>query len=254
MTQEVQRVSEANLRLLEREQQFIQDASHELRTPITVALGHAELIQRGATDPVTADDARVVVEELTRLRKLADRLLILAAAEHPGFIHRTSFEVEPLLVDAIRRWGHVKRRWTISVEDLTVLADRDRLGLALDTLIENAVKHTGEHDRIELSVRSEAQAAVLTVADTGTGIAPEDLERIFDRFARAGRRRGGDNGMGLGLAIVRAVAEAHGGAVRASGKPGAGASFEIVVPAIVAGSESQRPVSAPAATGASPVP
>src|SRR5205823_3561092 len=132
MTQEVQRMSEANLRLLQREQQFIQDASHELRTPITVALGHAELIQRDATDPVTAEDARVVVEELTRLRRLADRLLVLAAAEHPDFLHRASLEIEPLLVDAVRRWGHVQRRWGISVEDLTIEADRDRLALALD--------------------------------------------------------------------------------------------------------------------------
>jgi len=234
VTQEVQRVSEANLRLLEREQQFIQDASHELRTPITIALGHAELIQRNASDAMTEDDARVVVEELTRLRRLADRLLILAAAEHPGFIHRTSFEIEPLIVDAIRRWGHVTRRWSIAVEDLTVEADRDRLALALDTLIENAVKHTGERDSIELSIRREGGTAVLTVSDSGTGIATEDLDRMFDRFARAGRRRSGDNGMGLGLAIVRAVAEAHGGTVRASGAPGASASFGIVVPLTVA--------------------
>ena len=227
--QEVQRVSEANLRLLQREQQFIQDASHELRTPITVALGHAELIQRGAADPVTADDARVVVDELTRLRRLADRLLILAAAEHPGFIRRIPIEIEPLLVDAIRRWGHLERRWAISTADVAVDADPDRLALALDTLIENAVEHTDEDDSIKLSVRREGPSAVLTVADTGTGIAPQDLDRIFDRFARAGRNRARD-GMGLGLAIVRAVAEAHGGTVRAVGKPGEGASFEILLP------------------------
>jgi len=229
-TQEVERVSEANLRLLQRGQQFVQDASPELRTPITVALGHAELIQRGAADPVTADDARVVVEELARLRRLADRLLILASAEHPGFVHRTPIEIEPLLVDAIRRWGHVERRWGISVVDVTVDADHDRLALALDTLIENAVKHTSDEDSIELSVRREGQTAVVTVADTGTGIAPEDLDRIFDRFARARSSRDRNEGMGLGLAIVRAVAEAHDGTMRASGAPGRGASFGIVLP------------------------
>jgi signal transduction histidine kinase len=250
MTQEVERVSDANLRLLQREQQFVQDASHQLRTPITVALGHAELIQRTAADPVTADDARVVVEELTRLRRLADRLLVLASAEHPGFVHRTPIEIEPLLVDAIRRWGHVQRRWGISVVDVTVDADRDRLALALDTLIENAVKHTGDEDSIELSVRREGGSAVLTVADTGAGIAPGDLDRIFDRFARAGRAGSRDNGMGLGLAIVRAVAEAHGGTVRAWGSPGRGASFGIVLPLSPAAPKAGRPtVTTPLSSG-----
>jgi signal transduction histidine kinase len=252
MMQEVERVSEANLRLLQREQQFVQDASHELRTPITVALGHAELIQRTSADPVTAEDASVVVEELTRLRRLADRLLVLASAEHPGFVHRRPIEIEPLLVDAIRRWGHVERRWGISVVDVTVDADRDRLALALDTLIENAVKHTGDTDSIELSVRRVGPNAVLTVADTGAGIAPEELDRIFDRFARADgpRSRTRDNGMGLGLAIVKAVAQAHGGAVRASGSPGHGARFEIVLPLSTKERRGDRPVmSTPLSSG-----
>jgi signal transduction histidine kinase len=252
MMQEVERVSEANLRLLQREQQFVQDASHELRTPITVALGHAELIQRTSADPVTAEDASVVVEELTRLRRLADRLLVLASAEHPGFVHRRPIEIEPLLVDAIRRWGHVERRWGISVVDVTVDADRDRLALALDTLIENAVKHTGDTDSIELSVRRVGPNAVLTVADTGAGIAPEELDRIFDRFARAdgSRSRTRDNGMGLGLAIVKAVAQAHGGAVRASGSPGHGARFEIVLPLSTKERRGDRPVmSTPLSSG-----
>jgi signal transduction histidine kinase len=252
MMQEVERVSEANLRLLQREQQFVQDASHELRTPITVALGHAELIQRTSVDPVTAEDASVVVEELTRLRRLADRLLVLASAEHPGFVHRKPIEIEPLLVDAIRRWGHVERRWGISVVDVTVDADRDRLALALDTLIENAVKHTGDTDSIELSVQRVGPNAVLTVADTGAGIAPEELDRIFDRFARAdgSRSRTHDNGMGLGLAIVKAVAQAHGGAVRASGSPGHGARFEIVLPLSTKERRGDRPVmSTPLSSG-----
>src|SRR5438132_14023093 len=97
--QEVERVSEANLRLLQREQQFIQDASHELRTPITVALGHAELIQRNAGDELLARDAAVVADELHRLRRLSERLLVLAAAEHPGFLHRSEVDLEPLIVE-----------------------------------------------------------------------------------------------------------------------------------------------------------
>ena len=83
---ELERFSQNNLDLLQREQRFVQDASHELRTPITVALGHAELIQRSSTDPAVSEDARVVVDELLRLRRLADRLLLLAAAEDQHFL------------------------------------------------------------------------------------------------------------------------------------------------------------------------
>src|SRR5947208_3208828 len=109
-----------------------------------------------------------------RVWRMRPTLLLLASAEHPGFVHRTPIEIEPLLVDAIRRWGHVERRWGISVVDVTVDADHDRLALALDTLIEDAVKHTSDEDSIELSVRREGQTAVVTVEDTGTGIAAED--------------------------------------------------------------------------------
>ena len=108
--EEMRRVSNENLRLLERERRFIQNASHELRTPITVAIGHAELLQR-ATDPARMrTDARVVVEELNRLRRLSDRLLLLAAAEDPDFLHLKPIEVEPLLVSALHRWAPTLRQ------------------------------------------------------------------------------------------------------------------------------------------------
>jgi len=242
-TEEMRRVYESNARLRERERQFIQDASHELRTPITVALGHAELIERGSRDPLIREDARVVVDELMRLRRLSDRLLLLAASEHPDFLQSRPMELDAALLETLRRWTPVPRRWSLGeVDDVTVRADPDRLELAIDALIENAVKHTTPEDSITLSVARKDGVAVVSVADSGSGIDPGDLDRIFDRFARLdpGRSRDG-GGTGLGLAIVKTVAEAHGGTVTAHSEPGGGTVFDLALPAIAPnGSEDQH--------------
>ena len=233
-TEEMRRVYESNARLRERERQFIQDASHELRTPITVALGHAELIERGSRDPLIREDARVVVDELMRLRRLSDRLLLLAASEHPDFLQSRPMELDAALLETLRRWTPVPRRWSLGeVDDVTVRADPDRLELAIDALIENAVKHTTPEDSITLSVARKDGVAVVSVADSGSGIDPGDLDRIFNRFARLdpGRSRDG-GGTGLGLAIVKTVAEAHGGTVTAHSEPGGGTVFDLALPAI----------------------
>jgi signal transduction histidine kinase len=229
---EVQRVSEQNLRLLERQHRFLQDASHELGTPITVALGHTELIEQAATDPVVSRDARVVADELLRLRRLASRMLLLASADSPDFLHLAPVEVEPLVVDALGRWSHTPRRWTQgAVDEATVLGDHDRLALAMDALIENAVAHTDVDGRIAVSVRLEDANAVLAVADSGCGIPATDLGRVFDRFARVDQHRNRQaGGVGLGLAIVQAIAEAHHGSVRAHSAVGQGSVFEVVLP------------------------
>ena len=227
-----ERVSMANLRLLEREHRFVQDASHELRTPITVALGHAELIQRRTDDDTTAEDAAIIADELLRLRRLADRLLVLAGSEDPGFLHRIDVELEEILSDAVRRWTSTSRRWLVRSDgEAHVLADPERLAVALDALIENAVNHTHEGDTIELGARRAATSAVLSVHDSGTGIPAEDLDRIFDRFARAdaGRERR-SNGFGLGLSIVRTIVEAHGGRIDVRSQEGAGTTFRIELP------------------------
>ena len=230
VTEEIRRVSDANLRLLERERQFIQNASHELRTPITIAIGHAELVYQAQPRGAIADDARVVIQELMRLRRLAERLLILAAAEHPDFLHRKLVEVEPMLVDAVQRWMATPRQWRLGATDEVVVnGDPDRLALAIDALVENAVNHTRQDDWIELSVRRN-HGVEIEVADSGSGIPNEDLERIFERFASAhasgGRVAGG---LGLGLAIVKTVAEAHGGTVRVRSEVGKGSAFELVL-------------------------
>jgi signal transduction histidine kinase len=231
--EETERVSMANLRLLEREQRFVQDASHELRTPITVALGHAELIQRSATDPTLADDAAVIADELMRLRRLTDRLLLLAGSEDPEFLYPASVDLETIVMNAVRRWTATPRRWLLgAAEEATVIADADRLEVALDALIENAVNHTQEQDTIEVAIHRHGPRAMISVRDTGAGIPAADLDHIFDRFARAdpGRSRHPGGGFGLGLSIVKAIVDAHGGEVRVTSAVGVGTTFEILLP------------------------
>jgi signal transduction histidine kinase len=241
--EEVQRVSQENLRLLEQQRQFLQDASHELGTPITVALGHAELIERAASTEVSRD-ARVVTDELMRLRRLATRMLLLASAGSPGFLHRAAVTVTSVMVDALERWSHIPRQWELgAVAEATVRGDRERLALALDALLENAIAHTAMGDRIEVSARYENGRAVLAVADTGSGIAAADLDRIFQRFRRSGRPRGREgSGFGLGLAIVQAIAEAHSGSVRVTSTLGSGSVFELLLPAEAPVAEGQPQV------------
>jgi signal transduction histidine kinase len=257
--QRLQRVSDQNLRLLESSRQFLQDASHELATPITVALGHAELIERQASDPTLRADAGVISDELLRLRRLVDRLLMLAASEHPDFLRKAPIDLEPIVVDAYRRWAATPRKWRLGeIEEAAVEADADRFAAALDAVIENAVKHTGIEGEIELSLRRRGADAIITVRDSGPGIHPEDLDRIFVRFARSDRgrsRRSG--GMGLGLAIAKAVLDAHGGSVRASNASVGGAIFELILPLIQTVTEPQLPINArafPPAAGKKAIP
>jgi signal transduction histidine kinase len=235
--EQVQRVSQENLRLLQQQRRFLQDASHELGTPITVALGHAELMERAVAGQAEAEDVRVIADELRRLRRLSTRMLLLASAGSPGFLHTEPVAVESVVVDALERWGHTARQWRLgAVTDATVLGDSDRLALALDALIENAIAHTPPGGRIEISARREGRQVIVAVADSGCGIEPADLERIFQRFVRAGahRARESGGGFGLGLAIVQAIAEAHGGSACAASTPGQGSVFELVLPLAVA--------------------
>src|SRR2546427_9596356 len=160
--EEMRHMSEQNLRLLDQQRRFLQDASHELATPITAALGHTELIQRTAADPAITEDARVATDELLRLRRLTSRLLLLASADGPDFLKVAPVPIEDLVHDALGRWSRSPRRWSLGdMVDATVDGDRDSLLLALDALIENAVRHTEEEGRIELSTRREGASAVV---------------------------------------------------------------------------------------------
>ena len=224
-------VSEENARLLETQRRFLQDASHQLRTPITIALGHAELLARDLADRQGQRDIHVVVGELTRLKSLAERLLLIAASENPDFLRLEPVALDCFVMEVLRRWRPTADRlWRLGrLDAITVIADRERLGLAIDALLENAIQHTGPDDVIRLSVRLIDQAAHLIIEDSGAGIPRGELARIFDRFTTS-RGASGQRGTGLGLPLVRAIARGHGGEVRVRSSPGEGSKFEFMLP------------------------
>ena len=228
----VRLIGEHNARLLTDQRQFLQDAAHQLRTPITIALGHAELLATDLAGEQQGEDIGVVIGELSRLRRISDRLLLIAAAGDPAFLHAENVQLDQLITDHVRRWRPTigKRLRIGTLDNVTVRADRERLGLALDALIENAVLHTGSDGDIRLSVirDSLSMSVAIVVADGGTGIPADQLPLIFDRFRISDGGRSG--GTGLGLPLVRAVAHAHGGDVAVRSTHGAGSEFELTLP------------------------
>jgi signal transduction histidine kinase len=166
------------------------------------------------------------------MTRFVEDLLVLARADREDFLRVAQIELGALtdeLLDKARGLG--AREWRLDARGEAVLvADRQRLTQALMGLAQNAVQHTGEGDPIWIGSEANHREVRLWVRDSGPGVQPEDQERIFERFARAGASRRRSEGAGLGLAIVRAIAEAHGGRATLSSRPGAGATFTITIP------------------------
>ncbi|HUA49755.1 MAG TPA: ATP-binding protein [Solirubrobacteraceae bacterium] len=241
--------AEQSRSMLERQERFVHDASHELRTPVTIARGHVELARAAGGE--SAAELDVALDELARMDALIERLLLLATADQTDFVLTREIDLEPFLEDVFMRWSEVApRAWRLGpLVSGSLRADPGRLRTALDALLENAVKFTHERDAIGLQARADGQARVLIeIDDEGSGVPQEALERIFDRFARAdAARTRSDGGVGLGLAIVDAIAKKHGGrcTVRNTGH---GSTFALLLPGFIPA----RPgaVAAPAASGA----
>ncbi|WP_427005959.1 sensor histidine kinase [Pseudarthrobacter sp. H2] len=226
----------------QQQQQFLDDAGHELRTPLTILRGHLELVS--VDDPADVIATReVLLEEVDRMQRLVDDLLMLANAGHPDFIRKAPIRIPEFLHQVMEKI-HVlaDRRWQIDESaDYEIEADPQRLTQALVQLAANAVKYTGRSSTIALGSRIEGPTApdgtpvpdsdtlLLWVRDDGTGIAAEDQQRIFERFGRAHPGRG-QEGSGLGLAIVTAIAEAHGGTATVESAYGQGSRFMIRIP------------------------
>jgi signal transduction histidine kinase len=225
----VERQAEERAALLEQEERFLHDVSHELRTPVTIARGHLEVLRRASGDVQEID---VAVDELDRIERILERLLLLAKADHPDFVVLDEIDPEVFLEDVLMRWSEVAPRvWRLgSVPAGRLRVDPEALRIALDALLENAVKYTEASDAIQLRARGDGKSLVIEVEDEGPGVPGHALGQIFDRFARADSARSrAHGGVGLGLAIVDAIAKAHGGscAVRAAGN---GSTFSLRLP------------------------
>lgn len=206
------------------QRQFLNDAGHELRTPITIVRGHLEVL--GDDPQERRETVALVVDELERMRRLVDDLVVLARAEQPDFLDLAPVDVAELAAEIVRKAERIAdRSWVLArADEGMIVADRQRLTQALVQLVQNAVEHTGDGDAITLSAVHTASGARFSVSDTGQGFRGVNPDGLFDRFV--GER--GD-GTGLGLAIVRAIAEAHGGRASAREAPGGGATVTISV-------------------------
>lgn len=253
------------------QRQFLDDAGHELRTPITVIRGHLEVMSDDPED--RAATIALVLDELSRMSRIVDDLILLAKAERPDFLSLGDVELTDLALDVLAKAQSLgDRHWSLDeVTDRVVAADRQRLTQALMQLASNAVRHTGPGDTIAIGAavrpslgttqRSadalepggapqadpteqhrraqrrlvEGERVLLWVRDTGEGIDPADHDRIFDRFTRGTNQRRSTEGAGLGLAIVSRIATGHGGTVRLDSSPGHGATFTLDLPLVPAG-------------------
>src|SRR5215831_6233396 len=226
---EARRYADSEHEMREMQKRFVRFASHELRTPVTVGRGFAELIRDGQPGSQAAQDAIVVLEEFDNLERIAARLLTLARMDERSTVKPSVVPLSAQLERIVTRWrAAANRDWRVSPASAVVVADRQRIETALDSLVENAVRYTKEGGVIELTAYPGEESVVIEVRDDGPGIPDEELGYIFESF-RSGASRGGT---GIGLAIVKTIVEAHGGAVSAENLPGGGASFRLRLPAL----------------------
>jgi two-component system OmpR family sensor kinase len=244
-------LSEARARRSEeRMRQFIADASHELRTPLTTIRGFAELYRQGAVEPgQTRDVLRRIEDEAARMGLLVEDLLLLARLDQERPLVLAPVELRVLASDAVEAAHAIAPDRPLTLDGpadgrpILVLGDEPRLRQVIGNLVTNALTHTPPGGPVTLRLSVDDATAVLEVIDTGPGIAPEQADRVFQRFYRVDKARtrqaatgngkpqaGRHSGAGLGLAIVAALVAAHDGSVEVESVPGEGATFRVRLP------------------------
>jgi signal transduction histidine kinase len=212
------------------QRRFVDDAGHELRTPITVIRGNLEVM--GDDPEERVETTRLVTDELDRMSRIVDDLLLLANAEQPDFIQPHPLDLAEF-TDEMAAKGAAFGGRMVTVDErahAVISADRQRLVQAVLNLIRNAVEHTPADTPISVGSRLTDGAAQIWVTDRGPGIPVDDQARLFERFARGATGRRVAGGAGLGLAIVKAIAEGHGGRVEVASIAGMGTTFTVAIP------------------------
>ncbi|WP_299488201.1 HAMP domain-containing sensor histidine kinase [Acaryochloris sp. IP29b_bin.137] len=210
------------------QRRFVNDAGHELRTPITIVRGHLELM---ADDPQEQRETiELVLDELDRMGRLVNDMIALATAERPDFLQYERIDLKQFMNEIFTKaQALADRNWQVKLEcSDSMMGDRQRLTGALLNLLRNAAQYTSATGTIELGCKQTLTQVIFWVKDNGSGISPENQLRIFDRFARLGKRQ--SEGSGLGLAIVKAFTEAHRGKIDLVSQLGIGSTFTITLP------------------------
>jgi two-component system, OmpR family, sensor kinase len=221
------------------QRQFIADASHEIRSPLTIISAELEYAQRSLHDGNAKDSIRISLEEVDHLKHITEDLLLLAKLDARQVqLNRTTFRFDELLADGIRKVKHVAAVKGITVQlkvatGIEFNGDAEKIGSVIGIIMDNAVKYsfTDTVVGVDLSLLYPDQIQ-LRVSNCGIGILPSDLPHIFDRFFRADASRNGSGGSGLGLAIARSIVELHGGIIAASSIPQGTTEFIVSLPMI----------------------
>jgi signal transduction histidine kinase len=218
------------------EKRFVSDASHELRAPLTAIQGNLELLERHPDAPA-ADREEAVGEasrEARRLSQLVADLLALARADAGSALRRQKVELDRIVLETLTTARHLSGGRDVelaALEPALVKGDPDRLEELFLILLDNAIKYTPAGEQVIVNLCLHDGTAEVTVRDTGVGIAPDDLPKVFERFYRADPARTRDpGGTGLGLPIARWIAEAHGGEIELRSKPGQGTTVTVRLP------------------------
>ncbi|MHA6485409.1 HAMP domain-containing sensor histidine kinase [Paenibacillus sp. strain BS8-2] len=222
----------------DKQKRFVEDASHELRTPIAIVEGHLRMLSRwGKADVEVLDNAlRISTEEIQRLKRLVDHLLVLSRAEQSDVSHPLGIQCEQpsdVIEEAVEKCRrlHPDFEWDVDVSGIKgaiIAFDEHELAQLIHILLDNAVKYSGGGRKISVAAYSRGTSAVITVEDQGIGITQEDLPRVWDRFYRADKARsGGKGGYGLGLPIARSLVRNHGGDIRLESTVGEGTKVVV---------------------------
>jgi signal transduction histidine kinase len=211
------------------QRRFLDDASHELRSPMTVIRGHVQLLELETDPDERAAMVKIITDEIDRMNRIVEDLLLLARSERPGFLSLEPVDIAELTEDVYRRASVLcARTWLLDQRASVVIrVDRQRLTQALVQYAQNVCEHTPESVTVRIGSAVRDGSVLVWVEDDGPGVPPEQAPHVFDRFVKGPHR---PEGSGLGLSIVAAIAEAHGGAARLARRDGRGARFELVLP------------------------